>query len=316
MVAIAVLDDYQNVALKLADWSRLQENHRVTVFNQPFADEAAAAQALVGFDVIAIMRERTPFPRSLIDRLPSLRLLVTTAHRNAAIDMAACADRKITVCGTDSPAFATAELTMAIMLGLARHFHIEYPAMREGRWQTTVGIDLRGKTLGIIGLGRLGGQVARYARVFGMKIIAWSQNLTPQAAYDAGAERVEKDELFKRSDFITIHSRLSDRTRGLVGKREFGLMKPTAFIINTSRGPIIDEAALLEALHAGSIGGAGLDVYDHEPLAAEHPLRKAPRVLLTPHLGYVTDGTYGQFYPGIVEAIEGWLAGKPVRMIT
>lgn len=315
MVAIAILDDYQKVALELADWSALQENHRITVFHEPLADEEAAARALVGFDVVCLMRERTPFPAGLIERLPNLRLIVTSGRRNAAIDVAAARRQKVLVCGTDSPAHSTAELTMALMLALARHLHVEAANMRSGGWQTTLGRDLRGLTLGLIGLGRLGGQVARFGRAFGMKVIAWSENLTPQRCYEVGAEKVEKDDLFRRADAISIHTRLSDRTRGLVGARELGLMKPTAHLINTSRGPIVDEADLLSALREGRIAGAALDVYDREPLPADHPLRSAPRLLLTPHIGYVTEETYRVFYRGMVAAIEGWLGGKPVGVI-
>lgn len=315
MVAIAILDDYQKAALELADWSRLQENHRITVFHEPFADEETAARALVGFDVVCLMRERTPFPASLIERLPNLRLIVTSGNRNAAIDVAAAAKKKVLVCGTESPGHATAELTMGLMLALARNIHTESASMRGGGWQTTIGRDLRGLTLGLIGLGRLGGQVARYARAFGMKVVAWSENLTQQRCYEVGAEKVDRDDLLRRADVISIHTRLSDRTRGLIGGRELALMKPSAHLINTSRGPIIDETALIAALQEGRIASAALDVYDREPLPADHPLRSAPRVLLTPHLGYVTEQTYRVFYGGIVTAIEGWLAGKPVGVI-
>jgi phosphoglycerate dehydrogenase-like enzyme len=315
MVAIAVLDDYQNVALQMADWSRLQANHRLQVFNAPFADEAAAARALSGFDIVCAMRERTPFPQSLLERLPSLRLIVTTGHRNAAIDVAAAHERGIVVCGTGASGHATAELTFALILSLARHVPFEADAMRAGRWQTTVGIDLAGRVLGLIGLGRLGERVARIALAFAMRPIAWSQYLAPERANALGVERVEKDELFRRSDIVTIHTRLSERTRGLVGERELGLMKPTAFLINTSRGPIVDESALLAALRTGRIAGCGIDVYDREPLPAGHPLRKEPRALLTPHLGYVTEETYRSFYAGTVAAVEAWLAGTPVNVL-
>jgi phosphoglycerate dehydrogenase-like enzyme len=312
---IAITDDYQNVALSMADWSRLKAHHEVVVFNKPFASQDEAAKALAGFDVLGIMRERTAFPRALLDRLPNLKLLVTTGVRNASVDMKACAEKGIVVCGTEGGNHATAELAMGLILGLARNFHIELPNMREGRWQTTIGQDLRGKTLGLLGLGRLGGQLAQYAKPFGMQLIAWSQNLTDDKARERGATRVEKDELFKRSDFISVHLVLSDRSRGLVGARELALMKPTASIVNTSRGPIIDGAALAAALKEGRIAGAGLDVYDVEPLPAADALRREPRALLTPHLGYVTRETYKLFFAGIVEAVEGWLAGKPVRVI-
>lgn len=315
MARIAITDDYQNVALSMADWSRLKANHEVVVFNRPFASQDEAATALAGFDVLAIMRERTAFPRVLLDRLPALKLLVTTGPRNASIDMKACADKGIVVCGTEGGNHATAELAMGIILGLARNFHVELANVREGRWQTTIGQDLKGKTLGLLGLGRLGGQLGDYAKAFGMNLIAWSQNLTDEKAREKGATRVEKDELFKRSDFISVHLVLSDRSRGLVGARELALMKPTASIVNTSRGPIIDGTALAAALKEGRIAGAGLDVYDVEPLPAAAAIRKEPRALLTPHIGYVTRETYERFFPGTVEAIEAWLAGKPVRVI-
>lgn len=315
MARIAITDDYQNVALSMADWSRLKAAHEVVVFNRPFASQDDAASALAGFDVIAIMRERTAFPRTLLDRLPALKLLVTTGLRNASVDMAACAEKGVTVCGTEGGNHATAELAMGLILGLARNLHVELANMREGRWQTTVGQDLRGKTLGLLGLGKLGGQLAEYAKAFRMELIAWSQNLTDERAKEKGATRVEKDELFRRSDFISVHLVLSPRSRGLVGARELALMKPTASIVNTSRGPIIDGTALAAALKEGRIAGAGLDVYDVEPVPAADALRKEPRALLTPHLGYVTRETYKMFFDGTVEAIEGWLAGKPVRVI-
>ena len=315
MARIAITDDYQNVAMSMADWTRLKAGNEVVVFNKPFASQDEAAAALAGFDVIAIMRERTPFPRALLDRLPALKLLVTTGPRNASIDMKACADKGITVCGTSGGNHATAELAMGIILGLARNFHVELANMHEGRWQTTIGEDIKGKTLGLLGLGRLGSQLGEYAKAFGMDIIAWSPNLTDERAREKGATRVEKDELFKRADFISIHVVLSDRSRGLVGARELALMKPTAFIVNTSRGPIIDGTALAAVLKEGRIAGAGLDVYDVEPLPAAAALRKEPRALLTPHIGYVTRETYEMFYPHTVEAIEAWQAGKPVRVI-
>ncbi|MGE0700255.1 MAG: D-2-hydroxyacid dehydrogenase family protein [Hyphomicrobiaceae bacterium] len=316
MARIAITDDYQNVALSFADWSRLKAAHDVVVFDKPFASQDEAAAALRGFDVVAIMRERTAFPSTLLERLPDLKLIVTTGLRNASVDIKACAERGITVCGTEGGSHATAELAMGLILGLARNFQIELENMRHGRWQTTVGQDLRGKTLGILGLGKLGGQLAEYAKAFRMDVIAWSQNLTDERAKEKGAIRVEKDELFRRADFISVHLVLSPRSRGLVGARELSLMKPTASIVNTSRGPIIDGAALAAALKEGRIAGAGLDVYDVEPLPAADALRAEPRAMLTPHLGYVTRETYKLFFTGTVEAIEAWLAGKPVRVIT
>ena len=317
MASIAILDDYQNVALKMADWSRLQQGHRVVVLNQHLPDVEACARALADFEVIGVMRERTPFPRALIERLPKLKLLVTTGKRNASIDVAAANERGVTVCGTSGGAHPTAELAIGLMLGLARHLREEFHAMRAGGgWQSTVGFDLDGRTLGILGLGNLGGRVARIGAAFGMKLIAWSENLTPERAKAQGAEHVSKDELFRRADVISIHLVLSQRSRGLVGARELALMKPTAILINTSRGPIVDEAAMLAALREKRIAGYGADTFDVEPLPANHPLRSEPRALLTPHLGYVTEETYRKFYPGMVEAIEAWLAGKPVGVIS
>lgn len=315
MVAIAILDDYQRIALQMADWSRLQAAHAVSVLDRHIADEAELAQVLAPFEVIGIMRERTPFRRSLLERLPKLKLLVTTGMRNASVDVKAANERGVTVCGTNGGNHATAELAMGMILGLARNFHVELQAMREGRWQTTIGQDMKGRTLGVLGLGKLGSGLAGYAQAFGMRVIAWSQNLTAEAAQAKGVERVEKDELFRRSDFISIHMVLSDRSRGLVGTRELALMKPTASIVNTSRGPIIDATALAEALAAGRIRGAALDVYDVEPLPASHALRHEPRVLLTPHVGYVTEETYRMFYTHMVEDIEAWLAGRPLRVL-
>jgi phosphoglycerate dehydrogenase-like enzyme len=317
MVAIAILDDYQNVALRMADWSRLQRDHQLTVFNERLPDLEAAARALVPFDVVCVMRERTLFPRALFEKLPKLRLLVTTGKRNAAIDVEAARDRKVTVCATGGSGKATADLAFGLMLALARHIVEEAHAMRTGGgWQTTIGFDLNGRTLGIIGLGNLGSQVARVGNAFGMKVIAWSENLTADRAKERGAERVDKEELFKRADIVTIHSVLSPRTRGLVGARELALMKPTALLINTSRGPIVDDAAILAALKDKRIAGYGADVFDVEPLPPKHPLRSEPRALLTPHLGYVTEETYREFYAGTVQAIEAWLAGKPINVLT
>lgn len=315
MARIAILDDYQNVARSMADWSRLERQHSLTFFDKPIKGIEALATTLAPFEVIGLMRERTPFQRALIERLPNLRLLVTTGMRNASIDMKAAAERRVTVCGTPAGNHATAELTLAIMLGLSRNLHIELANMREGRWQTTIGLELRGKTLGLLGLGKLGSEVARLGQAFGMTTIAWSQNLTAADAAGKRVERVEKDELFRRSDFLSIHLVLSERSRGLVGARELGLMKPTAFLINTSRGPIVDADALSEALRSGRLAGAGLDVYGEEPLPSDHPLRREPRALLTPHLGYVTAETYRTFYPAMVRAIEAFLDGKPVQVI-
>jgi phosphoglycerate dehydrogenase-like enzyme len=316
MAAIAILDDYQNVALGMADWSGLQKDHKVVPFKERLPDVETAARALAEFDVIGIMRERTPFQRALIEKLPKLRLLVTTGKRNASIDLEAAKAHGVTVCNTGGAGRATAELAIGLMIALARHFREEFQAMRPGGgWQTTLGVDLEGKTLGLLGLGNLGAKVAHIGAAMGMNLIAWSENLTPEKAKDLGAERVEKDELFSQADVITIHLVLSDRTRGLVGARELGLMKPTALLINTSRGPIIDETALLAALKEKRIGGFSADTYNVEPLPNDHPLRAEPRALLTPHLGYVTEETYRDFYSGMVQAIEAWLAGKPINVL-
>lgn len=312
---IAVLDDYQRVALTMADWSRLKAAHEVVVFDRPFASEADAAAALIGFEVITIMRERTPFGRGMLARLKNLKLLVTTGHRNAAVDMQAATDQDIVVCGTEAPGHATAELAFGLIIALSRHLATETRAMQEGRWQTTVGRDLRGRTLGLLGLGKLGARMAHYAAAFGMPVIAWSQNLTAADAAGKGAIRVEKDDLFARADVISIHTKLSPRTTAIVGAHELALMKPDALLVNTSRGPIVDEAALIAALSAGRIGGAAIDVYATEPLPPEHPLRTTPRTLLTPHIGYVTEETYRQFYGGTVAAVEAWLAGSPIHVL-
>ncbi len=312
---IAVLDDYQNVARDMADWSRLQATHEVTFFHDIYEGLEGFAKRLAPYDIVCVMRERSPFKADLIGRLPNLKLVVTAGMRNAAIDLEACKARGIPVVGTGNSAQATPELAWGLIIGLARHIHTEDQRMRGGSWITTLGTDLYGKTLGVLGLGRLGAKMAQIAQAFDMKVVAWSHNLTAERAAEAGAERVEKDDLFRRSDFLTIHYKLGDRSRDLVGARELGLMKPTAFLINTSRGPIVDTRALIEALTAGRIAGAGIDVYDAEPLAADHPIRKCPRTLLTPHLGYVTDGCYRNFYEQIVEDIEAWLGGNPVRVL-
>lgn len=312
MARIAVLDDYQRAAHRFADWRRLGE-HELTFFHEPLEDPGAA---LAPYDVVCAMRERTSFPAELFDRLPNLRLLVTTGMRNAAVDMEAAAAHGVTVCGTNVPGASTAELTWALILALVRHVPREDAGMREGGWQTTVGLDLAGRTLGVVGLGRLGSIVARYGAAFGMRLVAWSENLTAERAAECGAELVAKDELLSAADVVTIHLVLSRRTRGLIGARELGLMKPTAFLVNTSRGPIVDEAALLGALEQRTIAGAALDVYDREPLPAGHPLRNAPNTVLTPHLGYVTEDTYRAFYEQTLEDVEAWLAGEPVRVIS
>jgi len=312
----AVLDDYQNCALSLADWSRISTDVDVTVFNRPFEGVDDAVRALEPFDIVCAMRERTAIGRELLSRLPNLKLLVTTGLRNAAIDLDAARDLGVMVCGTQVLGHATAELTWALILGLARHLPVEVANMRSGGWQTTVGRDLRGKTLGVIGLGRLGSQIAKIGQAFRMEVVAWSQNLTAERSREVGVPAVSKDELFAGSDVVTIHLVLGDRTRGLVGEPELAKMKPTAWLINTSRGPIVDTAALIAALNEGRIAGAGIDVYDHEPLPADHPLRSCPNALLTPHIGYVTEETCRVFYGQTVDAIAAYLASEPIRVLT
>jgi phosphoglycerate dehydrogenase-like enzyme len=300
MTRIAILDDYQDVARRFGDWNALDAE--VVVFSEHHED----VDHLEPFDVIMAMRERTPFPRERLERLPNLRLLVTTGMGNAAIDAEAARELGITVAGTGGTPTHTAELTWALILALARHVTEEDAAVRAGGWQHTVGLELAGRTLGVIGLGRLGSQVARIGEAVGMQVIAWSQNLdTP----------LTKEELLRRSDVVTIHLRLSERTRGLIGAEELALMKPTAYLVNTSRGPIVDEGALLEALRDGTIAGAGIDVYATEPLPLDHPLRSAPNTVLTPHIGYVTDASYARFYADAVEDIAAFLRGEPLRVI-
>ena len=316
MHRIAVLDDYQSVAARFADWSHVPEPVDVVEFHDHVDDENALAARLQPFDVVVAMRERTPFPRSLLERLPNLRLLVTTGKRNASIDVAAAAERGITVSGTASHASGPVELTWALILAVARHIPQEHASVGQGGWQETVGTDLAGATLGVLGLGRLGERVATIGQAFGMDVVAWSQNLTDERAAEVGVRRVDKDELFATADVVTAHLVLSDRTRGLIGRNELERMKRTAILVNTSRGPIVDEQALLDALTDGTIAGAGLDVFDQEPLPRDHPLRTALRTVLTPHLGYVTEKTYEVFFREAVEDVAAFLAGNPVRMLT
>lgn len=315
---IAVLDDYQQVASGYADWDALPAT--TEFFTDAVSGPEELVRRLQPFEVVAAMRERSGFPREVLERLPNLRLLVTTGMRNAAIDLDAARELGITVCGTGSGATAqswvpTAELTWGLIFALLRNIPVEDRSIREGGWQQTVGLELDGRTLGLLGLGRLGTQVAAIGRAFGMPVIAWSQNLTDEAAAKAGAHRVTKDELFSDSDVLSIHSVLSERTRGLVGERELELMRPDAYLVNTSRGPIVDEDALRSALQQGRIAGAGVDVFEHEPLPTDHPWRTTPRTVLTPHLGYVTDGTYRAFYTETVEDIRAFLDGVPVRVL-
>ena len=308
MSRIAVLDDYQNVALDLADWSGLD----VTVFTEPLDDP----DRLRSFDILCIMRERTPFPREMFERLPNLRLLVTTGKANAAIDLEAAGDHGVVVSSTNSPGHATAELTWGLILSLARTIPAAERDLREGRWQRTLGTDLRGKSLGVVGLGRLGAQVARIGAAFGMEVIAWSRNLTDQRAAACGAVRVEKEALFRSADVISIHMKYSGETRHLVGPEELAWMKSSALLVNTSRAPIIHTGALVEALRKNRIGGAALDVHDVEPLPADHPLLSCANCVVTPHIGYVTHETYEVFYGETVEAVRAFLSGRPIRVLT
>lgn len=315
MTRIAILDDYQGVALAMADWTSLPASAEVLVFRDHLSELDAVAARLADFDVVMAMRERTPFPRPLLERLPGLRLLVTTGMRNAAIDVAAATERGIVVCGTAGLPYPTAELTWGLILSLARRIPAEDRATRDGGWQVSVGLGLNGKTLGVLGLGTLGAQVARVGRAFEMEVLAWSQNLTAARAAEVGATRVDRDELLARADVVTIHLVLGERTRGLIGARELGLMKRTAHLVNTSRGPIVDEAALVRALRDGGIAGAGLDVFDEEPLPADHPFRHLPGTVITPHLGYVTEETYRVFYGHALENIRAYLEGAPIRVL-
>jgi phosphoglycerate dehydrogenase-like enzyme len=317
MVRAAILDDYQNVALKLADWSTIAKDVEVKVFNAPLGNDDAVIKALQGFAIVNMMRERTPFLRKVIEGLPDLKLLITTGARNASIDLKACAECGVTVCGTGGVGSPTTGIAVGLMLELTRRIGYENARMKAGDpWQVTLGRDLEGLTLGVLGLGKLGQRVTNVAKAFGMKVIAWSQNLTPEKAKEAGAEYVSKEDLFAKADIVTLHVVLSDRSRGIVGAKELGLMKKTAYLVNTSRGPLIDEKALVAALQSKSIAGAGLDVFDVEPLPRDHVFRKLDNVVLTPHLGYVAEQNYRKQYPDVVEDIRAWLDGKPVRVIT
>jgi phosphoglycerate dehydrogenase-like enzyme len=315
MARVAILDDYQGIARRMADWTSLPSGTEVTVFADHLSDPGAVAARLADFDAVVAMRERTAFSRDLLQRLPRLKLLVTTGMRNASIDVGAAVDRGIVVCGTAGLPYPTAELTWGLILALARRIPMEDRATREGRWQVSCGLGLNGKTLGVIGLGGLGSRVAKIGRAFEMEVLAWSQNLTAARAAEVGTTLVGKDELLARADVVSIHLVLGDRTRGLLGARELSQMKRTAYLVNTSRGPIVDEAALVAALRQGTIAGAGLDVYDEEPLPRDHPLRTLPNTVITPHLGYVTEETYRIFYGHALEDVKAWLAGQPVRVL-
>jgi len=312
---LSILDDYQGIALDMADWSRLKGSVDIVVERKPFANEDETARALADSEIVAAMRERTPFPRSLVERLPKLKLLITTGMRNASFDLAALRDRGVEVCGTEGGGLDTAELTWGLILGAARRIAEDQRSMREGQWQTRIGNRIEGKTLGILGLGRLGSAVARVGLAFDRKVIAWSPNLTAERAAAVGVERVDKEALLRQSDILTVHVVLSPRSRGLVGRDDIALMKKTAILVNTSRGPIVDSDAVIEALARGRLGYAAFDVYDREPLPADHPLRRAPNILLTPHIGYVTEENYRSSYPQIVENVAAFLDGNPIRVI-
>ena len=310
---IAVIDDWQQVARDVVDWSPLQGIGEVTFVHDYPADTATLSQRLAGFEVICVMRERTRFDAALLRRLPRLKLLLTGGMRNAAIDLAAASSLGIQVCGTDSYKHAAPELTWALIMAHTRNLLAEATSLRNGGWQQGLGGDLHGKTLGILGLGSIGQRVAQFGQVFGMRVIAWSQNLTPERAAEVGVTLVSKQQLFEQADVLSVHLVLSERSRGLVDAQALGWMKPAALLVNTARGPIVDEAALIAALQQGRLGGAALDVFDPEPLPADHPLRHLPTVLATPHLGYVSRNNYRQFYGQMIEDLLAWHAGQALR---
>jgi len=314
----AIIDDYQNVALKLADWSKVTKDVEIKVFTEAVRrSDADTIRDCKDFDIVVMMRERTRFSRAVIDGLPKLKLLITTGAYNASIDIKACQERGIVVSGTGGFGNPTTGITFGLILELTRRIGWEHARMKSGvLWQNTLGMDIEGKTLGVLGLGKLGARAAGVGKAFGMKVIAWSQNLTPERCKEVGVEYSTKEDLFRNADVVTIHLVLSDRTRGLVGANELGSMKKSAYIVNTSRGPIIDEKALLDALNKKQIAGAGLDVFDVEPLPLDHPYRKMDNVVITPHLGYVSQQNYEKYYPDIVDNIRGFLDGKPARIVT
>jgi phosphoglycerate dehydrogenase-like enzyme len=312
----AILDDYFDITLKLADWSKIADRVDVTAFNQPFASPEAAASALKDFEIICVMRERTPFPRSLFAALPKLKLLITSGMRNASIDSEAAKEQGVVFCGTQWNRDPTSALTMGLILELTRSIGRENTRMHAGEpLQKFIGLEIDGRTLGIIGLGKLGAKVAGLAKAFGMNVIAWSPNLTAERCKEVGVGYATKEELFANADIITIHVVLSDRSRGLVGRADLARMKPSAFLVNTSRGPIVDETALLETLQQNKIAGAAIDVFSVEPLPVDHPFRKLDNLVLTPHLGYVTEEGFRAHYTQMVEGIGGWLKGEPVRRL-
>jgi phosphoglycerate dehydrogenase-like enzyme len=312
----AILDDYLNLALGIADWSKIGDQVDVTVFNEPFASTEAAASALKDFEIICAMRERTPFPRTLFAALPKLKLLITSGMRNASFDMEAAKDHKVVLCGTQWARDPTAPLAMGMILELTRNIGRESARMHAGApLQKFVGIEIEGKTLGVVGLGKLGAKVAGLAKAFGMNVIAWSPNLTPERCKEAGVGYATKEDLFSTADVITVHMVLSERSRGLVGAADLARMKPTSYLVNTARGPIVDEAALLATMQQKKIAGAAIDVYSVEPLPVDHPFRKLDNMVLTPHLGYVTEESFRNHYKQMVEGIDAWLKGEPLRRL-
>jgi phosphoglycerate dehydrogenase-like enzyme len=312
---IAFLDDYQNIASGAADWASLGDEHEVVSFTDHLSEENDIVERLKDFEIICAMRERTPFRESLISKLPKLKLLVSSGMRNLGIDTAFAREQGVVVCGTPSVGRPTADLAWGLIIGLARQIVREDRNVRAGDWQQTVGVSLEGRTLGIAGLGNLGGRMATIAKAFDMNVIAWSQNLTQERCEELGVEKVSLDDLMKRSDFLTAHLILSDRTRGVIGADQLALMKPTAFIVNTSRGPIIDEDALVATLEAGKIAGAGIDVFSVEPLPADHAFRRLENTIVTPHLGYVSDTNYEAYFNGYLEAVRAFLAGEPKNFL-
>jgi phosphoglycerate dehydrogenase-like enzyme len=314
LVQVAVLDDYQGVALQSADWSLLNGKANITVFRDHLSDSTALVERLKPFEILNVMRERTPLTRAILEQLPNLKLIASTGPRNASIDLGAANERGITVCYTGYSAHGAIEMTWALILAMLRSIPAEFASVQKAQWQTSVGGDLAGKTIGIVGLGGIGARIALIAHAFGMNVVAWSQNLTYESAEKHRAQLVSKEELFRTADIVTIHLVLSSRTKGIIGPPEFGWMKPTAYFVNTSRGPLIDEEALIRALKSRAIAGAALDVYDIEPLPASHPFRSLDRLLVTPHIGFVTHETYRIFYRDTVENIVAWLGGTPIRV--
>lgn len=314
---LAILDDYQDVAHGFADWSSLEaDGVAVTSYREPFASQDALVSALAGVTIIIAMRERTAFPREVLEKLPALQLLVTTGMANASIDVDAASELGVTVCGTPGSPTAAPELTWALLLAIARNIPAEDASLRSGGWQSTVGFELAGKTLGVVGLGKIGRRIAAYGHAFGMEVLAWSQNLADEDAAEAGVRKVSKADLFRNSDVATLHLRLSPRSEGIVGEPELRLLGPDGVLVNTARGPLVDQDALVRALSEGWIAGAALDVFDHEPLPAGHPVLSAPNTVLSPHLGYVSRESYQQFFGGALEDVKAWLAGSPVRVIS